>query len=140
MIYVPKTGEDIPVGNGSPVLMDVGDNVTAASNTTITLRCPVSGIPTPSVTWKKNEVEIEEGRKTNIAVDNSLVLQSAEVQDSAKYTCSAQNKFGQDAVSSVVSIVGKPSFPPSFSLSKRPGRLQIPLCGSRRILKQSVKS
>lgn len=110
LIDVPKTGEDIPVGDGSPVMMNVGDNVTAPSNTTVTIRCPVSGVPTPRVTWKKNGVEIEEKRKTNIAADNSLVFQSAEVQDSAKYTCTAQNKFGKDVVSSVVGIVGKPSF------------------------------
>lgn len=49
IIEIPETRKEIPVGDGSPVTMDIGDNVTAASNTSITIRCPVSGTPTPVV-------------------------------------------------------------------------------------------
>ena len=87
--------------------MNVADNVTEASNTTITIRCPVSGVPTPTVTWEIDGVEIQEGKKISIADDNSLVLKLAEVRDSAKYTCSVQSAFGKDAISSIVRIIGK---------------------------------
>ena len=106
MIDVPKPGQNFPVGDGSPVTMNVGDNVTAASNTTITITCPVSGVPTPSVTWKKDGVQLVEEERINIADDNTLVIKEAKLKDSAKYTCSVQNSFGKDYISSSVRIIG----------------------------------
>ena len=107
MIEVPESGREIPVGDGSPVTMNIGDNVTAASNTTITIRCPVSGVPTPSVTWEKDGVQLLDGEESSITDDKSLMIRRAEVPDSAKYTCSVQNSFGKDASSAVVRIIGK---------------------------------
>ena len=107
VIEVPKQGQDISVDDVNAVTMNVGDNVTAASNTTITIRCPVSGVPTPAVTWQKDGVNIIEGDTFSILVDNSLVIKEAEVEHSASYTCSAQSEFGNDEVSSAVKIIGK---------------------------------
>ena len=106
MIEVPKPGQQIPVGDGSPVTMNVGDNVTAAANTTIIIRCPVSGVPVPSITWKKDGVQVVEGERINIADDNTLVIEESVLEDSAKYTCSVQNSFGADDISSTVRIIG----------------------------------
>ena len=93
--------------------MNIGDNVTAASNTTITIKCPVSGVPTPSITWTKNGVDIDSVKALSITADNSLVLKGTKIEDGGKYTCSAQSKFGKDDISSVVRIIGK--FPFNFS-------------------------
>ena len=106
-IEVRKIGLKIPVTDGSPVTMNVGDNVTAASNTTITIRCPVTGVPTPSVTWYKDGIPIfEQERITFIADNNSLVIEVAVGVDSAKYTCRVLSVFGMDEVSSQVTIIG----------------------------------
>ena len=105
-IAVHESGREIPVGDGSPVTMNIGDNVTAASNTTIAIRCPVSGVPTPSVTWTKDETEINPGGKFSITDDNSLVIGGTDVKDSAKYICRVQSKFGKEDVSSNVRIKG----------------------------------
>ena len=107
VIEVPESGREIPVGDGSPVTMNIGDNVTAASNTTITIRCPVSGVPTPSVTWEKDGARIVEGNNIFISYDNSLVIEEGKVDDSAKYICSVRSKFGKDDTSSLVKIIGK---------------------------------
>ena len=107
MIEVPESGKDIPVGDGSPVTMNIGDNVTAASNTSITIKCPVSGVPTPSVIWTKDEVEITLGVKYSIASDNSLVIEGVASDDSAQYTCSVESVSGTDSESSVVKIIGE---------------------------------
>ena len=105
-IEVPETRREIPVGDGSPVTMDIGDNVTAASNTTISIRCPVRGIPTPTVTWEKDGVQVVERARINIDDDNTLVIKEAESKDSAKYTCIVENSFGKDDASSTVQIIG----------------------------------
>ena len=110
MIKVPELGREIPVGDGSPVTMNIGDNVTAASDTTITIRCPVSGVPTPSVTWQKDGARVTQGETLFISSDNSLVIKSGDVNDSAKYTCSIQSDFGKEDISSVVGIIGKCRF------------------------------
>ena len=106
-IDVPESGRDIPVGDGSPVTMNIGDNVTAASNTTITIKCPVSGVPTPSVTWTKDGQNILESDDVFIRSDNSLVIKRAEIEDSAKFICSVHSQFGRKNISSKVTIVGK---------------------------------
>ena len=105
MIEVPEIGQEIPVGDGRPVAMNVGDNVTAASNTTITIRCPVSGVPTPAVTWAKNGVHIIEDDTFFSEDDNSLIIKRTEVEDSAKYTCTAESEFGKDEAFSTVRII-----------------------------------
>ena len=107
VINVPEYGKHIPISDGSPVTMNVGDNVTAASNTTIIIRCPVSGVPTPSVTWQKDAVEISESEALTILGDNTLVIKDADLEDDAKYTCTIQNAFGKDQLSSIVRIIGK---------------------------------
>ena len=107
LIIVPETGQVIPVGDGSPVVMNVGDNVTAASNTTITIRCPISGVPAPIVTWLKDDVPIVEGETFPITSDYRLVLKGLEAEHIAKYTCIAESEFGTDETSSIVRIIGK---------------------------------
>ena len=86
--------------------MNIGDNVTAASNTTITIRCPVSGVPTPSVMWTKDGVQVRKGKSISIADDKSLVIKEAKIEDSARYTCSVESNFGENQSSSIVRIIG----------------------------------
>ena len=105
VIEVPKPGRDIPVGDGSPVTMNVGDNVTAASNTTITIRCPVSGVPTPVITWEKDGVLVVDGGRGLVGEGNSLVITGAE--GNAKYTCRVSSVAGKDSLSSTITVIGQ---------------------------------
>ena len=85
--------------------MNVGDNATAASNTTIIIRCPASGIPTPVVIWEKDGVLLTQEEKISVRED-SLLIRGAEVDDSAKYTCRVGNEAGLDGLSSIIKIIG----------------------------------
>lgn len=85
--------------------MNVGDNATAASNITIIIRCPVSGIPTPVVTWEKDGVRLIHDEKISVRED-SLQIRGAEVEDSAKYTCRVGNVAALDEKSSIIKIIG----------------------------------
>ena len=108
MIKLSEPAREIPVGDGSPVTMNIGDNVTAASNTTITIRCPVSGVPTPAVTWQKDGVPVIAGGKIFLIKGNQqLIVRVAKGEDSGKYSCSVENSFGKDTLSSIVKIMGK---------------------------------
>ena len=108
MIKLSEPAREIPVGDGSPVTMNIDDNVTAASNTTITITCPVRGVPTPTVTWQKDGVPVIAGG--NIFLINGkqkLIVRVANGEDSGKYSCSVENNFGKDSLSSTVTIMGK---------------------------------
>jgi len=106
VIEVSNYGKDIRLDDVDAVTMNIGDNVTAASNTTITIRCPVSGVPTPAVTWLEDGVQITAGDKFSMTDDNNLVINDAKTKHSAMYSCTAQNEFGKDEASSTVRIIG----------------------------------
>ena len=89
------------------MIMNIGDNVTAASDTNITIRCPVSGVPTPSITWMKDGKQLSPGDNVVITSFNSLVITQTAAEDSAKYTCDVQSLAGSDTASSVVQILGE---------------------------------
>ena len=90
----------------SPITLTIGDNVTALTNTSITIQCPTSGVPTPTVTWAKVGQEILSGGRYAIQEDGSLLISEADEEDSAGYTCTADSVAGKDRASSTVQIVG----------------------------------
>lgn len=87
--------------------MTIGDNVTALTNTSITIQCPTSGVPTPSVTWTKNGQELSSDGRYTVQDDGSLFISEANKEDDAQYTCTANSDAGKDSASSTVAIVGK---------------------------------
>ena len=91
----------------SAITITIGDNVTALTNTSITIQCPTSGVPTPTVTWTKDGQEILSGGRYTLQDDGSLLISDAEEADNARYTCTADSVAGKDSVSSTVKFVGK---------------------------------
>ena len=91
----------------SHIVLSIGDNVTALTDTNITIQCPVSGVPTPTVTWTKNRQEISSGDRYRVQDDGSLVIMETNIEDNAQYTCTANSVAGKDSKSSVVEINGR---------------------------------
>ena len=81
--------------------------MTALTNTIITIQCPTSGVPTPTVTWTKDNQEIHNDGRYTVQDDGSLLISEADEKDSARYTCTVGNVAGKDSASSTVNIVGK---------------------------------
>ena len=100
----PKT---IEAQDRSPITLTIGDNVTALTNTSITIQCPTSGVPTPTVTWTKGGQEIPSGGRYTVQDNGSLVISEADIEQSARYTCTANSVAGKDSASSTVQVVGK---------------------------------
>ena len=64
-------------------------------NRTIIVECPVSGIPTPVVTWLINDHPLQQTEGLIFTHnDYHLEILSAQVTDSATYTCVATNEAG----------------------------------------------
>ena len=91
----------------SPITLTIGDNVTALTNTSITIQCPTSGVPMPTVTWTKDGQEIPSGGRYTVKDDGSLMISEADENDNARYTCTAESVPGKDSASSTVQVVGK---------------------------------
>ena len=100
----PKT---IEAKDRSPITLNIADNVTALTNTSITIQCPTSGVPTPTVTWTKDGQDIFSDGSYTVQDDGSLLINDADEEDTARYTCTAVSVAGQDSASSTVQIVGK---------------------------------
>ena len=91
----------------SPIVFTIGDNMTALTNTSITIQCPTNGVPPPTVTWTKDGLEIPSGGRYKVQDDGSLVISKAYEKDNAQYTCTSSNVAGNSSASSSVQIVGK---------------------------------
>ena len=100
----PKT---IEAQDRTPITLTIGDNVTALTNTSITIQCPTSGVPTPVAFWTKDGQDLPSGSRYTVQDDGSLLISEVDGEDSARYTCTASSVAGQDSASSKVQIVGK---------------------------------
>ena len=95
----------VSIGDGRPLITPVGSRITELTGTKLTLTCPTEGLPRPKITWRKDGVVLS-GRYV-IDKTGSLTIQIAQVNDTGKFTCSAQNEVGVDEVSSLIDILGK---------------------------------
>ena len=107
VVKISEQQKTIEAQDRSPVTLFIGDNVTALTNTSITIQCPTSGVPTPTVTWTKDGEQITSDGRYTVQDDGSLLIKEADEQDSDRYTCSASGVAGKDSASSTVNIVGK---------------------------------
>nr|CAD7569691.1 unnamed protein product [Timema californicum] len=82
------------------VTAEVGNKLVKAGDT-ITLKCLISGIPEPAVTWSRRGQEILPDFKFQFQNDSSLKIVNVEMSDAEEYTCIGQNKVGtsHDSVS-----------------------------------------
>lgn len=82
------------------------------SNITYVLECVISGIPEPSVTWLKDDIEIEDA---SVKSDSSfkiskfvnimqLTISNTCDKHSGRYSCRAQNEHGSAETSAVIVV------------------------------------
>ena len=87
---------------------DLDKNPRVNKGHTSVLFCPVTGNPPPEIIWLKDGEPLELDTRITMEADgHELRIQNASVLDTAKYTCKARNKAGQDAVNFDVEVQGK---------------------------------
>ncbi|XP_056628956.1 hemicentin-1 isoform X2 [Triplophysa dalaica] len=78
-------------GQADEIMQDVG----AVVNSTVSLRCDVTGNPTPSVSWLKDGLPLYSSPDHQILEDGKLLkILNVQVSDTASYQCLAENKAG----------------------------------------------
>ena len=110
VIKIPGKPTTTETQDRNPITLAIGDNVTALTNTSITIQCPTSGVPIPWVTWTKDDQSIPSGGRYTTKSDGSLLIVGSREDDSAKYTCTAISVAGEDSASSTVKIQSKALF------------------------------
>uniref|UniRef100_A0A8D2B9D0 Hemicentin-1 n=1 Tax=Sciurus vulgaris TaxID=55149 RepID=A0A8D2B9D0_SCIVU len=74
-------------------------NITVTVNVQVTLACEATGIPKPSINWRKNGHLLNVDQNQNsyrLLSSGSLVILSPSVDDSSTYQCTVTNDAGMD--------------------------------------------
>ena len=73
-------------------------------NDSVLLDCDVTGLPSPVITWFKDDVPLlsddddPPGRLRVVDDAAKLIIDSAALSDAATYQCQAENSAGQDRI------------------------------------------
>ncbi|XP_051803642.1 hemicentin-1 [Acanthochromis polyacanthus] len=95
-----------------PSIADSRTNVTVIVNVQTTLSCEATGIPKPTVSWRKNGRAISTDQNQNmyrLLSSGSLVVLAPTVEDTAVYQCVVSNEAGEDSRSVNLTVNVPPS-------------------------------
>ncbi|KAM5147900.1 hemicentin-1 [Mantella aurantiaca] len=87
----------------------------------ISLPCKASGVPTPSIIWKKKGESVVPNNDTMIESDGSLSLSVPSGDDSGEYSCSAINAAGYATRKVQLTVYVKPRILNTGSWNRRDG-------------------
>ncbi|KAL4688834.1 hypothetical protein H8959_005086 [Pygathrix nigripes] len=98
---------EIPVT--PPTLVSGLKNVTVIEGESVTLECHISGYPSPTVTWYREDYQIESSIDFQITFQSGiarLMIREAFAEDSGRFTCSAVNEAGTVSTSCYLAVQG----------------------------------
>ncbi|VDK82636.1 unnamed protein product [Litomosoides sigmodontis] len=73
-----------------------------------TIRCEVSGTPTPTVEWLRNGQTFNVGRAQSSSNLHYLHLRAVEIGDAGRYTCIARNRAGEHRMTTQLHVLVPP--------------------------------
>ncbi|XP_061173498.1 hemicentin-1-like [Saccostrea echinata] len=94
--------------------MDTSKNVVQEDD--VELKCPVTGFPYPTITWKKDGQPLPQDRRISLAAaDNKyenaiLYINNLEFEDKGEYTCNATNEVNPSGVGATITLRVKDKF------------------------------
>ncbi|KAL8608110.1 hypothetical protein ACOMHN_016565 [Nucella lapillus] len=121
----------------------VEDQLTVTQNNSISIDCPVTGVPTPSIIWFKDEAPLLDWPYRYLRVvndDRRLEVLNAQQEDAGTYSCLASNPAGQDEMEFTLKVFVAPQIlqPSSDKLSVVEGKSVSMQCQVSGIPKPSL--
>ena len=83
---------------GPPGINPELKNQSVTYNSSLQFKCSLSGFPTPEILWTKDGV--------NLTNNNTFTIHRARLEDSGKYTCSAENIAGSKTSTFWIAVAG----------------------------------
>ncbi|KAH9498303.1 hypothetical protein Btru_006488 [Bulinus truncatus] len=108
---VPITAREPIVGEAPTVLEGLPD-VAVTEGDTAVLGCKISGQPTPTIKWLKDQREVIADKRHEMMYEDfvaSLVVKDVQEKDAGSYTCEASNDLGSVNTSGVLEIQAAPT-------------------------------
>ncbi|CAG9824336.1 unnamed protein product [Phaedon cochleariae] len=90
-----------------PVFTSPLSNAVIQEGSKFTFICQVTGYPTPTITWYKAGIPIQNNPDYRTNFENgicSLTIEETFAEDSARYTCRATNAGGQDETTALLTV------------------------------------
>ena len=84
----------------SSVIVEEGENVN--------VDCKASGLPMPTVTWRKAFGHLPRGKTT--VIDGNMTIVSVTKEDRGTYVCTVKNLLGEESAFSVVTVIDRLKF------------------------------
>jgi len=106
-IVRPDKPRTIPPRHVGPVNSTIGDNVTALTDSDVTINCPAIGLPKPRFMWSKDGEKISLGNKYLVLENGALVIRKVSVDESGAYRCTVENIVGKDSRDTKLNVIGK---------------------------------
>ena len=76
----------------------------------VTLECDAEGVPTPIITWFKNQRPIEKSVLDPILTRRgSIQLPAVTIDDAGRYACHVENEYGSEERSIVLNVYLAPT-------------------------------
>ncbi|XP_041368525.1 Down syndrome cell adhesion molecule homolog [Gigantopelta aegis] len=106
--YGSKTVEATVTVIVPPVTLNPIGHLIVKAGQQLLLPCDVYGIPTPTLTWFHDGLELEP-RKGMVFLESALFINSVVEEDRGTYSCSAQNEAGSTQASGNITVLLPPS-------------------------------
>ncbi|XP_076093735.1 hemicentin-1-like isoform X1 [Mytilus galloprovincialis] len=86
------------------------DHMTPIQNTPLVINCPISGVPTPNITWYKDGEVISSSYHVTISANGRrLTVTDTQVDDSGSYKCVGENTAGKEEKTFLVKVNVSPT-------------------------------
>ncbi|KAK0408269.1 hypothetical protein QR680_003864 [Steinernema hermaphroditum] len=104
-----KIEETVPAREDqSPVFTKALKDKTAMAGETVNLKCVITGVPDPDITWLKDDEVINTTRKRQLKFDENgactLTISNVSAEDTGIYMCTARNRAGVQSTECMLTI------------------------------------